>query len=188
MVILPEHKLLICNPPKTGTTTIMASVEKINRFPRDYHTRYSQHVILRDMEADGVIDSDKFFCMCMIRNPWDRVVSYYEYIRKSSPHPFHERTLGMPFNKFVPKFMSSMKSCYYWAQDCDQIIMFESIRESLTQVFRMFNVPHKPIPHLNRTKRKPIEEYYTTTTLKEMVEQQYILDVEIGGYSFPYGL
>lgn len=183
MIILPKHKLIIVTPPKCGTITIHNAVEKINELGE----QFNYHITIRELVERKKINSANFFSLCVVRNPWTRMVSCYEFIKHNEMHHWHKEISQLTFESYLKKFAGGINPCFNWAKDCDQIIMFEKLKRSLEQVFMMFGVKHEKIGHYNRSLRKQ-QKYYNTQRSIDIVEERYKSDIEIGGYYFPEGL
>lgn len=65
--------------------------------------RLWKHSTLADI--DGVVtgeELDRLFVVTLVRNPWDRVVSYYHWLRKQSfGHPAVALAKALPFSGFL---------------------------------------------------------------------------------------
>ena len=72
-MILPDKKIIFIHIPRTGGT----SVEKYFNFKTstDWKIKTAQHLTLA--EYDNHYDLDKYFKFTIVRNPWDRLVSWY---------------------------------------------------------------------------------------------------------------
>lgn len=188
MVILPKHKLIIATPPKCGTATVHKAVEELNvgkDLPR--------HILVRNLRVYG-FDRRNFFVFCVCRNPWDRMVSFYEYVRHTPSHFLHNKT-KKPFHEYVKKHKfgclspkpknSHLLECSFTGEGCDKMIPFESLTACLTNIFDVFGVPHNNIGHFNKSKRKPIKEYYVTQESIDIVEKSFSNDIKVFDYTFP---
>ena len=62
--------------------------------------RLWKHSTLRDI--DGVVDPSSYFVMTIVRNPWDRAISYYHWLQKQTfDHPAVSRAQSFTFSQFI---------------------------------------------------------------------------------------
>ncbi len=146
-----------------------------------------------------------YFKFGFVRNPWDRVVSAYTFLknggRNATDHAWAQRYLaGMPsFESFV---LALRKQSYRRAVlqkqhfvpqykfVCDHqgniladfIGRFESLPEDYAVIAKQLGVQAE-LPHINRSKRGHYRDYYNKTT-QSITADIYRDDIEIFGYSF----
>lgn len=76
--------------------------------------RLWKHSTLADI--DGLVDLPALFVFTLVRNPWDRLVSYYHWLRgQSFDHPAVARAKAMDFSAFLnhPGTASSLQATPY---------------------------------------------------------------------------
>jgi len=133
-----------------------------------------------------------------VRNPWDKVVSLYEYRRKKDKTKIASRNI--PFTDWVNLTLGEQSDSYYynniksfqpqveWLKDDEGIIgidfigKFESIRTDFEQIRQTIGTSEE-LPHLNATKRSDYRDYYTDKT-RQIVADWYREDIEAFGYNF----
>ena len=134
----------------------------------------------------------------LVRNPWDKVVSLYEYRRKKDKTKIASR--GITFTEWVnlthgqhqdPFYYNNVKSFQpqvEWLKDDEGIIAidfigkFESIRTDFDQIKYTIGT-NADLPHLNATNRSKFKDYYSDET-RELVACWYHEDIEFFGYTF----
>ncbi len=135
----------------------------------------------------------------LVRNPWDKVVSHYEYRRKKDKTKIASR--GISFPDWVKMTYGEKKNVFYynspksfqpqvdWLKDndgkisIDYVGKFESISEDFDQIKRDIGLD-AALPHLNATQRTPCQSYYDAET-RDIVARWFHEDIEVFGYSFP---
>jgi len=133
-----------------------------------------------------------------VRNPWDKVVSLYEYRRRkdktkitSRNIPFTEwvkLTLGPQSDPFYYNNIKSFQPQVEWLKDDEGVIAidfigkFESIRTDFEQIRQTIGTSAE-LPHLNATDRSNYRDYYTDET-SQIVADWYHEDIEAFGYTF----
>lgn len=122
MIISRGRKYIFVHIPKTGGTSMALALEdramaddimfgdtpkaiKRRRKAREFQARGRlwKHSTLRDIE--GVVtpeEMDEMFVFVMVRNPWDRMVSYYHWLKTQNfDHPFVHLAKTTNFETFV---------------------------------------------------------------------------------------
>jgi len=141
------------------------------------------------------IDRSKYFKFAYVRNPWDRLVSLYEWGRQIATHNLYNKlTHNVPFPLFI-KFVEMhvyykvhMMPMYDRLKDeegklnLDFIGRFERINEDWKVIQNRIGVTD-PLPHTNKSKHRNYRDYYNKWT-KEKVRQIYKKDIEAFGYNF----
>lgn len=137
---------------------------------------------------------DQYFSFCVVRNPFEKLVSAYCY--HSSPNytgglykvypDLHDLTFEEYFHRFKnrrPLLPQSMFIKHIFSQKpIDCICRFEEIDSCLESVLNRFNI-QKRLPKKNVTPHKHYREYYTES-LRQEVEEYYKEDLERFNYSF----
>ena len=119
MIISPGRRFIFVHIPKTGGTSVAHALEQramkddilIGDTPKAKRRkarlrelaaagRVWKHSTLRDMA--GVIDPADHFVFTIVRNPWDRAVSYYHWLQTQSfHHPAVDRAQALTFSDFL---------------------------------------------------------------------------------------
>ena len=134
----------------------------------------------------------------LVRNPWDKVVSHYEYRRKKNKTEVASRSIS--FSEWVKKTYGpqqdpalydnpkSFQPQVEWLKndegkiDIDFIGKFETINEDFNQIKAAIGLD-ADLPHLNASKRAGYQSYYDDET-REIVGEWFREDIEAFGYWF----
>ncbi|WP_439122663.1 sulfotransferase family 2 domain-containing protein [Marivita sp.] len=183
MIISPARKFIFVHIPKTGGTSLALALE--DRAHRDdiligdtpkaikrkgrlkkltAKGRLWKHSTLADI--DGVLKPDALndmFVFTLVRNPWDRIVSYYHWLRgQSFDHPAVALAKAVPFEDFVlhPGTGASLRASPYASYVTDAAginraaayVRLEALEQDLAPVsahlgFRL------ELPHANASDR-----------------------------------
>ena len=141
---------------------------------------------------------DKAYKFTLVRNPWDKVVSHYEYRRKrnktalaSNEIPFREWvriTYGPDKDPFYYNNPKAFQPQVEWLKDDDGKITidfigkFESINEDFRQIRNAIGIDAE-LPHLNASKRSGYRHYYDDES-REIVSKWFQEDIEFFDYHF----
>ena len=195
-----KHKFVFVHIPKTGGT----SIESL--FIKDPDIRVliancrkdvpGKHHMVRDINS-GLLK--KYFVFTFVRNPWDRMVSYYKFrIKRSCKMHNHGGSLkewvSFLYSDDVLKikanqFNLAIKNQYEFLVSksneisVDFIGRFENLQEDFDIICEKIGIPKQELPHNNKTNHKHYTEYYDDET-REIVAKKYAKDIEYFGYKF----
>jgi hypothetical protein len=181
-----KHKFIFIHINKCGGTTIDTL----------FNGEFAGHKKAFHYEELYPKEFNNYFKFTFVRNPWDRVVSFYHYQvkRKWDFYPFNKT---IPFKKFVKEWLRQMpgqttlntNSCYDWISDknddllVDFIGKLENFQQDFNAICDTIGIERQKLPHENKSKHKHYTEYYNEET-KEIVAKKYAKDIEYFGYKF----
>ena len=133
----------------------------------------------------------------LVRNPWDKVVSLYEYRRKKDRTKI--ATHGISFSDWVKMTYGEEKNFSYfdvksfqpqvdWLKDnegnvsIDFVGKFESINEDYNHIKRVIGLDAE-LPYLNASKRVGYQSYYDDET-RDIVARWFHEDIDLFSYEF----
>ena len=134
----------------------------------------------------------------VVRNPWDKVVSHYEYRRKKNKTEIASRHVS--FSDWVKMTYGEEKQPFYynnprsfqqqvdWLKDAegkismDFIGKFESINEDFNHIRKVIGLD-ATLPHLNASTRASYQSYYDDET-RDIVAHWFREDIDQFGYRF----
>ena len=214
MIISPGRNFIFVHIPKTGGTSLALALE--GRAHRDdiligdtpKATRRKgrlkglsprgqlwKHSTLADI--DGVVsagDLDGMFVFTLVRNPWDRMVSYYHWLRAQRfSHPAVTLAQSSSFEAFVLSDLTrdTMRAASYGHYVTDAagrervnaFVRLEALEADLAPVWDHLGFT-LDIPHVNRSERP--EDYRTAYTEEtaEAVAQMCAADIARFNYRF----
>jgi len=121
---------------------------------------------------------EDFFKFGVIRNPWDRAISFYFWKRYKS---FDKKIF---INNLIQ--MSCVDYVYvkkYNNHKHDYVIRFENLQEDFDTACDKIGIPKTQLPHTNKSLHKHYTEYYDDET-REIVAEKYARDIEYFGYIY----
>lgn len=200
-VIRNPHSTFI-HIPKNGSTSICNWLQE-NTDSYEVKRRHSSATELR--EKYGKLG----FTFCVVRNPWDRIVSMFHYnIQEPEKriaeiknyngiHPkSHKLRWQLKYNQQVvaerkeitfDEFVSSknwfdIKLQQDYHENVDYVMRLENIQTDFKKIQEVFNC-NKPLPVKNSTKHKKYQDYYSDKT-KDIVFKYFESDIKLYGYEF----
>ena len=138
-------------------------------------------------EYRDVLGDEQFRSLCKftcVRNPWDRMVSYY-----FTPTQQPEHWNAKKFRGIISKAASIADYLRLDQQDTDPfanvdyIMRFENLTEDFRTLCDRLDIPPPTLPRYNRSIREHYSKYYDTE-LRELVATRFAAEVERFGYTF----
>jgi hypothetical protein len=144
---------------------------------------------------------DEYFKFALVRNPWDRIASFYRYLgfdRRCSFSRFVSKHLQQQIEK-KQWFLCPQAEYLYDANNkllVDFVGRFETLALDFAIVCQHMGLPDSRLPHVNDSKRArpgvmrwirraplPYRDMYDTRS-KQVVASLYGVDIETFKYSF----
>lgn len=130
------------------------------------------------------------FKFAFVRNPWDRLVSRYAHLLRSTERRRHKFISGLEkFEDFLQweiQRESAQQHPYVTDAQGNQIVDFvghyETLREDFAKVCAKLKIQVE-LPHANVSEHRDYRSYYTPET-REFVAKQFRRDIELFGYDF----
>lgn len=157
--------------------------------------RLWKHSTLADI--DGLIapgEMDAMFCFTLVRNPWDRAVSYYHWLREQSfDHAALHLARALVFDPFVRHphtraAFAAQPAAHYMTDvtgrdRADAYVRLEHLDADLAPVEALLGFA-LDVPRGNRSDRDPDWRRYYTETCAAAVAEACAEDVARFGYRF----
>lgn len=215
MIISPGRNYIFVHIPKTGGTSMALALE--DRAHRDdillgdtpkamkrkgrvkgavSAGRLWKHSTLRDIV--GLVPEDQIeaaFVFTLVRNPWDRVLSYYTWLQAQSfDHPAVKLSKALDFDGFLAHdhTQRSLKASPYGSyvrlpseiEHCDLFVRLEHLDEELPRLEQALSLKLGEFPHVNRSERRDTYRDAYSARGRHIVSQVAEEDISRFGYSF----
>jgi hypothetical protein len=127
---------------------------------------------------------ENFRVFSCIRNPWDRMISFY-----FSPHRGVNEWSRLAFNQMLENEVKNTE--YYLAQDLMVVeheldihfLRFENLNDDFNALCKRLSLPCLTLPHRNQSSHRPYQEYYDNDLI-ELVRSKSQYEIEKFGYEF----
>ena len=211
-----KHQCIFVHIPRTGDTSFERIIwpkkedkTELNLwmgFVTEYNNKYQtgglQHLFanqIRQEVGDDVFC--RYFKFAIVRNPWDKAVSQYLYMKKRMDlRDFIGMSEGDSFKKYLSLIQKRLhvqwESQHKFLYDANKKLMvdfvgrFENYKNETYKILdklkirsSIFGIRIKRIPHENKSRRSHYTEYYDTES-KEIVHNLYKKDIEFFDYTF----
>lgn len=214
MIVSPGRRFIFVHIPKTGGTSLAMALEaramkddilvgdtpkarKRRHRLKDANTagRLWKHSTLADV--DGLVPIETIqssFCCTLVRNPWDRLVSYYHWLRvQRFENPAVATAKSTTFSEFLktPIIIQSLQANPYQRymraidgkEYATQFIRLEKFEEDAVPMWQHLGFQLN-LPHENRSQRETDYRQYYSDSDAALVAQACAQDVARFGYSF----
>lgn len=146
-----------------------------------------QHLTLRDLKK--VLSPDimnQYFKFAFVRNPWDRMVSYYHFTKIAFPAEYSQLSFIQFLNGLSP-YLKQEQYDFIIDENGDPQVDFigklETVARDFKTVCKKINVPELKLPSKNATQHEHYSYYYTNET-RELVAELFKNDIRVFGYKF----
>lgn len=124
---------------------------------------------------------DLGFTFCIVRNPYERALSGYQYKLQK---------VGDKFLKEFPTFASFLKhgkdnnmmEQWKYFEKANLVLRLENLHEDFKQI-QDFYKKYEPLPHSNKSKHGYWKTYFDAEC-KELVEKRFAKDLELLHYNY----
>lgn len=183
------------------TVIINENNKNLKKFLQDNKYRnWPNHTNCKTMKAHlGEKAFNNYFKFAFVRNPYDKLVSIYHYVKQKEAKIFEGKIDQLP--KFNQNIIHS-KSFEHWVKECNlgdtqfsfltsnvgQLLVnyigkTEHIQADLSYVYGFLGVPNMYVSKVNVSKRKDYRSYYDNESI-EIVSKKFKDDVHFFGYGF----
>ncbi|WP_300435796.1 sulfotransferase family 2 domain-containing protein [uncultured Mameliella sp.] len=215
MILSPRRRYIFVHIPKTGGTSMALALEArahrddipIGDTPKARRRRARakalaerargriwKHSTLADL--DGALTADEIagmFCFCLVRNPWDRVVSYYHWLREQGfDHPAVTLAKAQDFAGFLREghTQATLRAWPYarYMRDAQgrehgHFLRLENLDTDMAPLAA--HLGFRPeVPHENRSDRQPDHADYYDAETRAIVAEVCAEDIARFGYRF----
>lgn len=198
-MILGERWLFL-HIPRTGGTTIAHALTEatttlgLNRPSARFH----KHLKLAEVVRVLPLRLEAVTVFAFVRNPWDHVVSIYEWWRQKGPRFAHtaasaKQVEAMGFSGFVASpFLRHVNEWPGTPLDwltldgrvaVDLVGRFERLQADWDRVCDRIGLPRHALPRLNETARRDYRSYYDART-RRAVAERFAREIALFGYRF----
>jgi hypothetical protein len=211
MIVSFDKSFLFVHVPKTGGTSmrcvLAAHAHDADKFwtnrllnavgiPINYclgdyrHYRFRIHDPIRRAEKAYPPEVfERLFKFAFVRNPWDLLVSYRNFICAKPEHKRHRRVVRLSFEEYlefaIAKGIGRQRP--HLTDRNGRLLMnfvgrFENLQQDFQYVAQRLQIATK-LPHTNRSKGRDYREYYTPRT-RNWVQDAYGDEIAALGYDF----
>jgi len=214
MILSTGRKYVFIHIPKTGGTSLALALEAramkddvmLGDTPKARNRRHRvkamrttgrlwKHSTLADIDGlvpDDVLDG--LFAFTLVRNPWDRAVSYYHWLQtRGFDHEAVRLAQSLDFDAFIshPRTLAAYRNtpaAHYMTradgrEQCAAYIRIENFAENAAPLIAHLGFP-LDLPVANTSERRADYRHYYTDQTADLLAQNCAPDIARFGYSF----
>lgn len=190
LVIYMANSIIFIHIPKTAGFAVISCLKKLDVLKQGYD--YLRHVIARNIIKPN---DKKCVIMSIVRNPYDRLYSIYEFYKKKRTDIDKDETFENFIIKFEEKYYlkkEQFDTCYNYLTDKDgefmttDIIKFENLHSEYDMFCKKYGIENNLI-ELNKNELKDNEIEWSKLYNEEMqkvVNKIFCKDFETFNYSY----
>lgn len=187
-MFIPKHrKIAFIHIHRTGGTTITQLLKKMKH---PTNVIIAGHFHFKKIHEDFDHYDDDFFTFSFVRNPWERLLSWFLFFRQQTPQRLNFQHFLEQLDGYQDydsgDFMTNQVDYLTPGDDgkeVDFIGKYENFQTDLEHVFEILQIPVFEIPVLNGTSKPFWTDYYNETT-KKMVAGMCEKDIDTFKYNF----
>jgi len=192
MIISHSSKLIFVHIQRTGGSTVINLLKK--RLGENVEI-ISQHGNAKSEEVQLINLHKDYFTFAFVRNPWDRILSWYLLVIKNNQESLEEEE-RKKYENFLELDLASPPEnldFHYNQLDyisnheevllTDHIFRFENYKNEIDELFNKLNLPLIEIPQLNPTWKKDYRDYYTIKS-QALIAEKCKKDIDYFNYKF----
>ena len=174
------------------TDIISKITSRILHIEKDYHhfafRQHSDINIVKRIMPENLFES--YFKFAFVRNPWKRLVSEYEFIKRRPDHGRYKKLMKMTYNDYI-KYQAKRFNAHQVNMLVDKngklqmdfIGKFENLQEDWNFVCDKLGIENKELSHRKKAVKVDYDNYYNEEN-KQLVATLWKKDIETFGYSF----
>mgnify|MGYP003974605131 FL=1 len=191
MISHNDPKFIFIHLPKNAGSSVTKALSSYLGVERE-KLRYGKYKFIYARDLNRIVsDVSQYFTFAVIRNPWDRVVSYFHYLQqiRQPPHNLDKnvkfedwvlsggfRTLQTQMSQLADEFPCNVST------HIDYIVRIESMQEDWNEVCKRMGIDC-PLNHDKKSDHTKYIDYYNDMT-KDIIYKHYKNDVDCLSYYF----
>jgi|GEM_PF-6854131 len=178
-----------CLPAKHSLWSKLIYRMRVQALWQSCHFRHHERVqAVRARLPEAV--RNNLFSFAFVRNPYDWLVSLFEYQRQTPAHRKHASVSSMSFADYVRHEMIRNRR-HQWHMLCDTqrrplvqaIGCHEHLEQDFASICQRLGLADTTLPHVNHSRHRCYQDYYDEG-LRQQVAQHWQIDLQLFGYDF----
>jgi len=208
MLISDSHKFIFVHIRKAAGSSIRDILTPIsNPIPKDVVSKIKSKILKIEtnyqkftfgghspiLQGKNIIPKElyeDYFKFAIVRNPYTRLVSEYEYIKGLQDHGRHKKVTKMSFHQYISyqskrfdAHQINMLTDKNGTLQMDFIGKLENINEDWNYISNKLKIPNAELSHRNKTFKVNYNDYYNDEN-RDLVSKLWKKDLEVFGYNY----
>lgn len=170
--------------PKTGGSSINAALKVGGKWRWGWSSGHAPAALVESRMEPGQFR--RTFVWTVVRNPWDRAVSWFFYNWKDKPNELPQTRLGLQdsFHRFIQSSAHTTlglmnRSAYTMLHNSDggrlvpmeNVVRYEELAIKWPYICKAIEMPHEPLPILNTSTLRRGRTYHEMFLRSEDIER-----------------
>ena len=191
MIVSHSQKCVFIHIQRTGGSSI---INLLYDQPDSEVIIHSQHGNARSPESNLLSKHPSYFKFSLVRNPWDRIFSWYTLINSNNFGSIKEESIK--YEEFLIKDLAFAPGDPYFHYNqldylrdkdndllIDKIYRYENYQDNIQDLSKQLNFGVSDIQKMNQTFHKDYRTYYTDRS-KALIFEKCRDDIDYFGYQF----
>ncbi len=208
MLISDSHQFIFVHTRKAAGSSIRETLEPVSiQKPNTIISKLRSRVFLIEndyrkfafrqhsdiMSVKNIMPKELFevyFKFSFVRNPWKRLVSEYEFIKRRPDHGRHKKLIKMTFNQYIvyQAKRHDAHQIHMLADKNGKILMdfigrFENLQEDWNFICDEIGIENKQLSHRKKAGKVNYSNYYNDEN-KKLVTKLWEKDIDAFGYAY----
>lgn len=175
------HKCIFIHQRKVAGTAIIQAFGLTPKYPE-------WHIFNDGTQSPEWSERPNYFVFSAVRNPFDRLVSGWKYLRVTNKRSLLDILLdppgeGAPYRHLTRPQVVILRSST-GQLETDDLIRFERCQEDFDRICDRIGKPRRRLARVNVGKRHGDYRCYFDNNTRRLAEEMFRDDLEIFGYSF----
>jgi hypothetical protein len=186
-IVSRQNNYIFFHIPKCGGTSVSEVLPNKEKVRLIEHTNLdyinTKFAFTENNELNLFNNCKKF---AIVRNPYDRAISFFKHIKKNTDHHLHNRLINHDFTQFCYFLKNigddSITTCYQhlcdnkgFIDDSIKIIKLEEINSHIEEISDIVGEKIKYIPHTNKS-----DFFYNKTNESDLlIKEIFFQDLDI---------
>jgi len=160
-MIIDKEKTIFVHIPKTAGTSINSY------FPCERLKQPKKHASIKEIKDDFPLEYETYKKFAIVRNPYDRILSYFFYLKKHNNYYVRNINFKQWLNylfKLKEKIHIGAKPQHYWVDSTVNILKFENLKKEINTFFEK----EIKLLHINKSNHHNFLEYYDKESLNKV--------------------